>query len=316
VPPPLYGQPTIAFIWDFDRTLIPGNQQDPLFAAYGVDPERFWREVEGLTGFYRSRGIQIGRDSAYLLHILTYVEHGIFAGLTNARLRELGAGIEAAPGIPEFLEATRRHVAEHPEYSASGITVEHYAVSTGILPMIEGSSIAAHLDGIWANTFIEESAPPGYCDHLDIPSTEHPIRHIGSSIDNTTKTRALFEINKGVNRNPGIDVNALMAQEDRRVPFRHMIYIADGPSDVPSFSILNAQGGKTLGVYTTDPRNNFRQVKQLQDQGRIQGMAEADYREGRAAHLWLMDSLDQIAAEIVAARAIAVARIPNPPGHI
>ena len=316
MPPPLYGQPTIAFIWDFDRTLIPGNQQDPLFEEYGVDPDRFWNEVEGLTRFYAARGIAIGRDSAYLLHILTYVEHGVFAGLTNAKLRHLGAASEPAPGIPEFIEATRRHVREKPEYAAAGITVEHYTVSTGIRAMIEGSCLAAHLDGIWANTFIEEQAPPGYLDHLDMPTTETPISHIGYAIDNTTKTRALFEINKGVNKNPSIDVNALMGQEERRVPMRHMIYIADGPSDVPAFSILNVQGGKTLGVYTTEPRNNFRQVKQLQEQGRIQGMAEADYREGKAAHLWLMDSLDQIAAEIVEARALAVSRIANPPGHV
>jgi hypothetical protein len=316
VPLPLYSQPTIAFIWDFDRTLIPSNQQDPLFEAYGVDPDGFWHEVEGLTAFYAARGVKVNRDAAYLLHILTYVRDGRFEGLTNARLRELGAGIEPAPGIPEFFEATRRHVAEQAKYAAAGITVEHYTVSTGILPMIEGSCIAPHLDDIWANTFIEEQAPPGYLDHLDMPASEQPITAIGYNIDNTTKTRALFEINKGVNKNPSIDVNALMGQDERRVPLRHMIYIADGPSDVPAFSILNQAGGKTLGVYTTEPRDNFHQVKQLQEQGRIQGMAEADYRPGKAAFLWLMDSLDQIANEIVAARAAAVASVANPPGHI
>jgi len=316
VPPPLYSQPTIAFVWDFDRTLIPSNQQDPLFEEFGVDSEEFWREVEGLLSFYAARGVKVGRDGAYLLHILTYVEQGIFGGLTNAKLRELGAKIEPAPGIPEFFEATRRRIADNPAYSSAGITVEHYTVSTGIVPMIEGSCIAPHLDGIWANTFIEEKAPPGYLSHLDMPSTEMPISHIGYSIDNTTKTRAVFEINKGVNKNPSIDVNALMGQDERRVPIAHMIYIADGPSDVPSFSLLNSRGGKTLGVYTTSPRNNFRQVKQLQDQGRIQGMAEADYREGTAAYLWLMDSLEQIAEEIIGARAKAVAEIANPPGHV
>ncbi len=179
VPPPLYTQPVVAFIWDFDRTLIPSNQQDALFDAYGVDPDAFWREVDGLTRFYQARGVKIGRDAAYLLHILTYVREGIFEGLTNARLRELGAGIEPAPGIPEFFEATRRHVADEPRYSASGITVEHYTVSTGILPMIEGSPLAPHLDGIWANTFVEEQAPPGYLSHLDMPSTEMPISALG-----------------------------------------------------------------------------------------------------------------------------------------
>ncbi len=316
MPTPLYTQTVIAFIWDFDRTLIPGNQQEPIFEAYGVDEATFWEEVDGLAAYHRKRGTVISRDAAYLLHILTYVERGIFKGLTNDRLRELGSRITPNPGIPEFFDATREVVASEPRFRAEGITVEHYVVSTGMLPMIEGSSIAPKIDGVWANTFIERSAPPGYLEHLDVEDERGPITHIGLMIDNTAKTRAVFEINKGVNRNPSIDVNARMGEEQRRVPISHMIYIADGPSDVPVFSVLNQRGGKTLGVYTLEPRNNFRQVKDLQEQGRIQGMAEADFRPGKAAYLWLMDSLTQIADEIVEARVRAFADIPNPPGHV
>ena len=74
-----------------------------------------------------------------------------------------------------------------------------------------------------------------------------------------------------------------MTEDQRRVPLRNMVYIADGPSDVPVFSILNKAGGKTLGVYNIERRSNYKQLKQLADQGRIQGMAEADFREGEAA---------------------------------
>ncbi len=316
MPVPLFTQTVVAFLWDFDRTLIPGNQQAPLFEAYGVDEASFWSEVDGLVEYYSRRGVLVSRDAAYLLHILSYVEAGVFKDLTNDRLRELGAKIVPAPGIPDLLEAARERVATDPRYSAEGITVEHYVVSTGIKPMIEGSVIAPHLDGIWANTFIERLAPPGYRDRLDVDHGPHPIGHIGYMIDNTAKTRAIFEINKGVNKNPAIDVNARMGQEQRRVPIRNMIYIADGPSDVPCFSIVNERGGKTLGVYTTEPKSNFRGVRDLQEQGRIQGMAEADFREGKAAYLWLMDSLDQIADGILEDRNRAFADIPRPPGHV
>lgn len=316
MPTPLYTQTTIAFIWDFDKTLIPGNQQDPLFEEYDVDGSQFWAEVEGLVDYYRERGVIIARDSAYLGHILTYVKEGKFPGLNRRRLRELGASLEMSPGIPEFFAATRNHVAEVADFSHEGIDVEHYVVSTGIRPMIEGSPIGEIIDGIWANDFVERPAPPGYLETLAIENETHPISMLGYMIDNTSKTRAVFEINKGVNRKAGIDVNALMAEEQRRVPIRNMIYIADGPSDVPVFSILNRRGGRTLGVYTTEPSNNFRQVKQLQSQGRIQGMAKADFREGEAAYLWLIDTLDQIAGEIVANRRSAFAEIPRAPGHV
>ena len=316
MPVPLFTQTVIAFLWDFDRTLIPGNQQDPLFAAYGVDGAAFWGEVEGLVDYYARRGGLVSREAAYLLHILSYVEAGVFKGLTNTRLRELGALIPPAPGIPEFLASTRARLSEDSRFAAEGITVEHYVVSTGILPMIEGSIIAPHLDGIWANTFIERLAPPGYRERLDVGDPGHEVSHLGYMIDNTAKTRAIFEINKGVNKNPAIDVNARLGQEQRRVPIRNMIYVGDGPSDVPCFSIVNERGGKTLGVYTTEPKSNFRGVRDLQEQGRIQGMAEADFREGKAAYLWLMDSLDQIADGILADRGRAFADIPRPPGHV
>ncbi len=316
MPVPLHTQTVIALVWDFDRTLIPGNMQGPIFDEYDIDPADFWAEVDGLIDYYGRQGVLIQRDTAYLGHMLTYVREGIFKGLTNKKLHDLGKKLEPAPGIPEFFDDTRRHVAEIPEFEAESIAVEHYVVSTGILPMIEGSVIASHVDGIWANTLIETPAQPGYLDQLPVRASSTPVSHIGYTIDNTSKTRAIFEINKGVNKAPDMDVNARMAESQRRVPLHHMIYIADGPSDIPSFTVMNNAGGKTLGVYTLEPVDNYGSVKRLQEQGRIQGMAEADFRQGKPAYLWLMDSIEQIGHEIVEARRQAFASIPNPPGHV
>lgn len=315
MPVPLYTQTVIACIWDFDRTLISDNMQGPIFDAYGIDPGLFWGEVEGLVEYHKLRGELVAPEMAYLLHILAYVEAGIFDGLTNEKLRKLGAELTPCPGIPEFFDATKQRVASIPEFVREGLTVEHYVVSTGLSPMIEGSPIAPHIDGIWANHFIEASAGPGFRDRLPVAARGEAIKYLSYSIDNTSKSRAVFEINKGVNKNRQVDVNARMDESQRRVPLRNMIYVADGPSDVPVFSILNQAGGKTLGVYVPEPRPNYRQVKQLQEQGRIQGMAEADYREGKGAYLWLMDSIEQIGYEIVENRRQAFAAIPNPPGH-
>lgn len=75
------------------------------------------------------------------------------------------------------------------------------------------------------------------CDLIEgLDAEKHKIiSEVGYTIDNTTKTRALFEINKGVPQHPEIDVNAKMSDALRRVAFPNMIYIADGPSDVPAF---------------------------------------------------------------------------------
>ena len=315
MPPPLHVQNVVAFVWDFDKTLIPSNMQDPIFEEYDVDPEVFWSEVEALPAHYQAEGVRIQRDIAYLGHLLTYVEAGVFGDLSNEKLRALGSKLEPAPGMPEFMTAVQDHVADTPEFASEGIAVEHYIVSTGLREMIAGSVFENLVDGVWANTFVEHVAEPGFLDRLPVAEPPAPIKQLGYVIDNTSKTRALFEINKGVNVNPDIDVNARMSEDQRRVPMQNIIYVADGPSDVPAFSILNAAGGRTLGVYLLEPQDNYAKVKQLQDQGRIQGMAEADYRPGKPAYLWLMDSLDQICHEIVEARRAAFGAIENPPGH-
>lgn len=290
--------PVVAFVWDFDRTLIVGDQQEPLFAAYGVDADAFWAEVEALPAYHRERGEVISRDAAYLLHLLSYVEAGVFPGLDNARLRALGGRLRPSPGIPDFLEATRRRAASLATASARRLTVEHYVISAGLRPMVEGSPIAAHLDGIWASSFVAHAAPPGFLGRPGEVEKAGRILRPGCVIDNTAKTRALFEINKGANRDPAVDVHAHMSAPERRVPFERMIYIGDGPSDVPVFSLLNERGGRTLGVYQTEPRSNYRQVVELREQGRIQAVAEADFRPGTAAHRWLMDCLEEIAGGI------------------
>ena len=42
----------IAVIWDFDKTLVDGYMQDPIFEKYKVDSTAFWREVNALPQKY------------------------------------------------------------------------------------------------------------------------------------------------------------------------------------------------------------------------------------------------------------------------
>ena len=38
----------IAIVWDFDKTLVDGYMQDPIFEYYQVDSGGFWKEVNSL----------------------------------------------------------------------------------------------------------------------------------------------------------------------------------------------------------------------------------------------------------------------------
>lgn len=318
MPPAVYLQNTIALIWDFDKTLTHDYMQGPLFEEYGVDPLVFWREVNSLEAYYGGSDCpggpcKVGKDTIYLNHILTYVRAGVFKDLTNAKLREIGARIPLAPGLPEFFDRMRSVTLDNARYQKHEIRVEHYIVSTGLRPMIEGSGLAKSADGIWACDLLPEPAPPGYEEQL--PSGSDVLAQVGYTIDNTSKTRAIFEINKGVNKNPAVEVNSVVPPDGRRVPIQNMIYVADGPSDVPSFSLVNSMGGKTLGVYAPGERN-FENAASLQDQGRVNSIAEADYREGSAADRWLRRAVRLMADEIASNRERQMASYGGAPRHV
>ena len=83
----LFTQNIIACIWDFDKTLIPGYMQAPLFERYGVDEAKFWNEVNSLAERYKARGYNISGESAYLNHLLTYVREGPMKGNGTTRVR-------------------------------------------------------------------------------------------------------------------------------------------------------------------------------------------------------------------------------------
>lgn len=310
----LFLQNVIAVVWDFDRTLSPHYMQKPLFDAYGVSEERFWEEVNALPGYYARAGIHVQSDTCYLGHLLAYVRAGIMPDLTNARLRELGAGIAFFPGIPELFRRLRAIVQSEPFLEAD-LRLEHYVVSTGIAELVRGSAVAPELEGIWASEFIETPAAPG--SDLSGTPLPGPISHIAGFLDHTTKTRALWEINKGVNKHPDITVNDTIPMEERRVPFTNMIYMADGPSDIPSFSVVHRNGGRACAVYAPESQEQFRQAVQLQESGRVDACGPADYRPGTQTSMWLELQVRAIADRILAERRSHFSsRVSRSPHHL
>lgn len=314
----LFTQNIIACIWDFDKTLIPEYMQTPLFRRYGIDEPTFWTETNNLMEQYRRRGYHLSGEIAYLNHLLTYVLAGKMPKLSNKILRECGADIRFYGGLPTFFDRAKSFVREREVYQKHEIQLEHYVVSTGLAEMVRGSAIAKHVDGIWGCEFIENPLQPGFLQQKEFAiEADATIAQIGMVIDNTTKTRALFEINKGTNKNPSIDVNANITPEDRRIPFQNMIYIADGPSDIPSFSVVKKGGGKAYAVYNPARVDEFAQNDRLRQVGRIDHYGPADYTDGSSTYQWLRLHIHAICERIVADREAALAlRVSKPPRHL
>lgn len=321
-----FEQNIIAMVWDCDKTLISSYMQEPLFRHFNVDGAKFWQEVNALKSHYAAQGISVNSDTSYLNHILTYVKAGLFKGLSNKMLRSFGKELAFYPGLPDFFGEIKKLIEEDPKYKAFDIRLEHYVVSTGFAETIRGSAIAPFVDGIFGCEFIEEVLQPGFLDAKDaagnVPNANevsaNEISQIASALDNTSKTRYIFEINKGSNKYPEtIDVNSSIAREVRRVPFQNMVYIADGPSDVPAFSILNNNGGSTFAVYPKGDVKGMRQVDTLRRDGRVQMYGEADYSEATTSWLWLTEKARAIADKIVEIKQAAIKNSAGaPPTHL
>ncbi len=298
----------IALIWDFDNTLVKGYMQAPIFKKYGVEAEKFWAEVHALPQKYHDeQGVKVNRDTIYLNHFIRYAHDGIFPGLNNAMLFELGKELEFYPGIPEIFQKTKALIENTPDYAEYNIKVEHYIVSTGLTQMIRGSTVMKYVDGVWG------------CELIEAPDQNgHPIiSEVGYTIDNTTKTRAIFEINKGVPQREGMDVNSKIPEELRRVHFTNMIYIADGPSDIPAFALINRNGGATFAIYPKGNEQAMKQVEQMRVDGRINMYAEADYSEGTTAYMWITNKIRQFADKIRSAEKAKIAgSFSSSPKHL
>ena len=278
----------IAVIWDCDKTLINGYMQDPLFNRFGINAHDFWEKERADLSATEEKRIRVNPDTYYLNYFIKCAHNGTIPGLNNALLREIGKEQRFYSGIPEIFRQTKEMFSDDKSYSEYGIQVEHYIVSTGFAETIRGSELMPYVDGIWG------------CELLDAPDQngQELLSEIVYTIDNTTKTRAIFEINKGIGKIDGIDVNSKIPKDLRRVQFENMIYIADGPSDIPAFSVVKQNGGATFAIYPKGDVKAMRQVEQMRADGRVDMYAEADYSKDTTAYLWITCKIQDMADAI------------------
>lgn len=271
-------QTTIGLVYDFDQTLSPGYMTDEvLFPHYGISAEQFWKKSHALVDEQGYDG-----ELAYLKTLLDCLTPD---RPTNAELRALGARLRFNPGLPEMFTELEHHL--RPEHRALGLKLEHYIISSGIKELLEGSALRPHVKAMFGSEFAEDREG----------RISFPKRVIG----HTTKTQFLFRINKGMLL-PHEDVNDHMPHDLRPIPFEHMIYVGDGPTDVPCFTLVRRYGGQAVAVYHPDDktRGSFRKCWQLSAHAdRVRHIAPADFRPNSHLRLMLEEMITEIADGIL-----------------
>ncbi len=219
---------TITIICDCDNTLMP-DLPSLLLKDNGMEPQIFWDEIDVM--------VKDGWDPpiAWMTKLIKLIQEGKIKQNTNQKLAEFSASVETYPDASTFIDEINSKLADQTD-----VSVEGYVVSSGIESMMKGSKIANSFTDIFGGRLYEENGI---------------ISGIKSSITFTEKTKFIFAINKGITsqiREKPYDVNDFIPFEERRIPFENMIYLGDGPSDIPCFSMIEKLGGTSIAIDSKD----------------------------------------------------------------
>jgi hypothetical protein len=110
-----------------------------------------------------------------------------------------------------------------------------------------------------------------------------------NAVNYTTKTQFLFRINKGVlDISNDKDLNKYTMDEDRPIPFRNMIYIGDGLTDVPCMKLVKVNGGHSIAVYQDGGKEK---VNELLKAERVDFLSQADYSKDSELDVMVQDMI-------------------------
>jgi len=258
--------PVAAIMYDFDKTLCTRDMQEYSFIpGLGISADVFWAEAGKLAG-------KVMDPILAYMYLMLKKARDADIPIRRENFVSLGHDIGFFPGIDEWFDRIDQYGRE------CGVAVQHFIISSGLKEIIEGSRIRDKFTKIYACEF-----------HYDANGVaDWPLL----SVNYTTKTQFLFRINKGVLDGTDSDaLNRYVPEEDRPVPFRNMIYIGDGLTDVPCMKLVKANGGHSIAVYG---KNNRKKVEELLVDRRVDFLAPADYGPGKDLDVLVKRIIDRM----------------------
>ncbi len=265
---------TVALIYDFDGTLAPGNMQEYDFIpAVGKSNKEFWHDANVLA--------ETQDADPVLAYMARMIQEAQSKGLSLRRdaFRESGRHVKYYNGVEEWFSRMNKYAAE------LGLNLEHYINSSGLQEIIEGTSIAKEFKRIYACSFLYNVDGIAYWPAV--------------AVNYTNKTQFIFKINKGVESVYDTrQVNQYMEENSRPVPFKRMIYVGDGTTDIPCMRLVKNYGGHSIAVYNPEDKGKRKEMNALIRDNRVNFVCSADYSEGSEIDVVVKSVMDKIAADL------------------
>jgi len=254
----------LALLYDFDKTLCTTDMQEYTFIPkVGLTAEEFWSEADKLA-----EEKKMDRILAYMYLMLKN------AGKKDQPIRrndfvDLGKDLQFFPGVEDWFNRINDLGKE------MEVIIEHYIISSGLKEIIEGSSIFRCFREVFACEFL-----------YDVNGVACWPKNV---VNYTTKTQFLFRINKGIlDISNDDDLNKYTPEDERPVPFRNMIYIGDGLTDVPCMKLVKVNGGYSIAVFKAGEKEK---VNELLINERVDFLAPADYSKNSELDILVRDMI-------------------------
>ncbi len=262
----------VAIMYDFDKTLSNKDMQEFSFIpSLGYKhASDFWKEVSEVAKLHK-----MDRILTYLYMMLKKSQE-TSQPIRKEDFEKLGKDVELYPGVRTWFQRINALGDE------LGLELEHYIISSGLKEIIDGTPIAKEFKKIYACRFFYDE--------------NQVARWPALVVNYTTKTQYMFRINKQVlEEHEDQALNEYTEEKKRPIPFKRMIYVGDGLTDVPCMKLVKENGGKSIVVYSEDKT----QAKSLIDHGRVNYMCNADYSKGKEMETLITAILRNIKTEAV-----------------
>ena len=270
----------IAIVFDFDETLIPDDSFKILLRDCQI-------EVDSFTSDRVQPLIDDGWDK-YLARAYCLIEESRqrekSQRITKSKLSELGKKLKLYDGVEVMFDRLQQRV----EAIDTEIKLEFYLISGGFIDISRSTSIAKYFKRMWGCEF-------HYNERGEIEFLKQQMTH-------TEKTRYLYYLSKGIDTENKKDLiyNYQDLSEDKiHVPLSQVIYVGDGTSDIPCFSVINQYGGIALGIYSQHQRaEEWEHLENVSSSQRISNLVPANYQEDSEMMRSLLLAIDCIGNQI------------------
>lgn len=263
----------IAIVWDFDGTLTPNDSTSAIIDYFQVDQKKFWKFVHKVndSNSHINWEKMLSSDAPTWMYVLSRIAFKNKTPLTEEFFKKIITNVKLYPDVESFLKNIKKMESQK-RFKDRKIKIHQFIVTAGLKEYVELLVPKKIFSNIWGGRY-SCVYPSGHED--DVESV--PV----FCMDETMKTRALYEISKGVfTKESNVKfVNKKVEKENLWCPFNNFIYIGDGPTDIPALSLTRVYGG--YGIVVFDPAKSKEEVqtrlKDMSADSRCDLITKADF---------------------------------------